>query len=269
MSSHNLRRARPLLGTLVTIALPSVHPEQAHHACDAAFEVIETIQSLMSAHHAFSDLAKISNAQSGETVQVHPWTHEVIGLAQYWFKQSGGAFDPCQAARQLKRPGLTPHARGSLRDLSLLPNHAVLIKQPAMLDFGGIAKGYAVDKAVEQLQALGMTDGVLDAGGDMRAWGQSGSVCEIRHAQFNLRDRRLKKQVRLHNQAIATSVSAPLNSEFVQSASRRRAWQSATVMAPDCVTADALTKWALQSSLLCPELGKILRQHQAKMWRSE
>jgi thiamine biosynthesis lipoprotein len=269
MSAPYLRRARPLLGTLVTIGLLTEKQNLAHQACESAFEVIETIQTLMSAHQASSDLAKISNAQAGETIQVHPWTHEVIGLAQYWFQQSGGAFDPCMAARQLKRPGLTPHAQGSLHDLNLLPHHAVEIKRPVMLDFGGIAKGYAVDKAVQLLQALGMTDGMLDAGGDMRAWGQGHSVCEIRHAQLKLRDRRLKKHLRLHNQSIATSVSAPLNSEFVQTAARRRTWRSATVLAPDCVTADALTKWALQSSLLCPDLGKILRQHKAKMWRSE
>lgn len=269
MSAAHIWRARPLLGTMVTIQLNTPECERAHTAIEDAFKVIEKIQTLMSAHHASSDLGLISRAQSGDKLSIHPWTHEVIGLAQHWFHQSGGAFDPCRAARQLQRPGLAPQADGNVSDVVLLSDEKVLIQQPVMLDFGGIAKGYAVDKAVEHLQQLGLTDGVVDAGGDMRAWGIGYASCEVRHAQRVLRDQRLRKRLKLHNQAVATSVAAPTNPEFVKSLNRRLTWRSATVLAPDCVTADALTKWALQSSLLCPELGKILRQYKAKMWRSE
>lgn len=269
MNAQRIWRARPSLGTVVKIQLHTSEPERAHTAIEEAFEVIEKIQTLMSAHHASSDLGRLSRAQTGETLRIHPWTHEVIGLAQHWFHQSGGAFDPCKAARQLRRPGLAPHADGDFSDVVFLPDAKVLIQQPVMLDLGGIAKGYAVDKAVEQLQQSGMHDGVVDAGGDIRAWGDGHTSCEVRHARAKLRDQRMTQRLRLHNQAVATSVAAPINPEFVKSLNKRHTWRSATVLAPDCVTADALTKWALQSSLLCPELGKILRQYKAKMWRSE
>ena len=269
MNAQRIWRARPLLGTVVTIQLHTSEPERAHTAIEGAFEVIEKIQTLMSAHQASSDLGRLSRAQAGETLSIHPWTHEVMGLAQHWFHQSGGAFDPCKAARQLRRPGIAPQVDGHLSDVVLLSDAKVLIQQPVMLDLGGIAKGYAVDKAVEQLQQLGMPDGVVDAGGDIRAWGIEHASCEVRHASAQLRDRRMTKRLKLHNQAVATSVAAPVNPEFVKSLNRRHTWRSATVLAPDCVTADVLTKWVLQSSLLCPELGKILRQYKAKMWRSE
>lgn len=269
MTHQLIRRARPLLGTVVTLRLRAERADQGHQACEAAFDALGKIQTLMSAHLASSDLGRISRAKPGETLSVHPWTHEVIGLAQYWFHQSGGRFDPCIAARQLRRPGLAVHPLGTLFDVTLLPNHEVVLKQPVMLDLGGIAKGYAVDKAVHTLQAQGISGGVIDAGGDIRAWGDVHSLCEVRHARLHLRDQRFKNRMRLQNQSLATSVSSPINPEFVRTGKQRHNWRSATVMAPDCVTADALTKWALQSSLLCPQLGKILRLHQARMWRSE
>ena len=72
-----------------------------------------------------------------------------------------------------------------------------------------------------------------------------------------------------HLQAHIDWVAAHQDTAFVQSLpGRRGAWQSATVMASDCMTADVLTKWALQSSLLCPQLKAVMRGHQARMWRS-
>jgi thiamine biosynthesis lipoprotein len=43
-----------------------------------------------------------------------------------------------------------------------------------MLDLGGFAKGYAVDRAIETLKAMGITDAIVNAGGDVFAIGQHG-----------------------------------------------------------------------------------------------
>lgn len=42
------------------------------------------------------------------------------------------------------------------------------------LDFGGFAKGFGVDRAMEQLQAMGIGNAIINAGGDLRAIGQRG-----------------------------------------------------------------------------------------------
>jgi thiamine biosynthesis lipoprotein len=39
------------------------------------------------------------------------------------------------------------------------------------VDLGGIAKGYAIDKAVEAMQACGAIGGMVDIGGDIRCFG--------------------------------------------------------------------------------------------------
>jgi hypothetical protein len=74
---------------------------------------------------------------------------------------------------------------------------------------------------------------------------------------------------RLTAGGIATSVAAVDGSDFIPTTHRGQAtWRSATVWARDCMTADVLTKWALQSSPLCPLLRATLRRNGARMWRS-
>ena len=43
-----------------------------------------------------------------------------------------------------------------------------------ILDFGGFAKGYGVDKAVDHLKEIGIENAIVNAGGDLRAIGSKG-----------------------------------------------------------------------------------------------
>jgi thiamine biosynthesis lipoprotein len=171
-----------------------------------------------------------------------------------------------------QRPGLAclNHASAGLHALDVLSDTTVKLQHAIALDVGGIAKGYAVDCAIAALQQHGVAHALINAGGDMRAVGDKAWPVDVRHAQQNLIDVRMRSCQTLHQHALATSVAAPVNSEFVSVRRfQKHRWLSATVQAPDCMTADVLTKWALQSSLLCPQLRQVLRAHQARMWRSE
>lgn len=284
-----VRRARPLLGTMVVLGIDadanadttaspftysSPSPSQLSAWFEAGFDAIAQVQRLMSAHDPDSELAQLSRAPSGACLHLHPWTVDLLRLTRVWWHHSGGAFDPCRAAQRLHarglRPGLAHAASGTLDDLEFLAHGQVRVQRPVMLDLGGIAKGYAVDRAVAAMQAAGATQGLVDAGGDLRAWGATLWPCEIRHAGHGLRSQRLGRLRMLDNSAVATSVAGALNPTFVPRAGLRSwPWRSATVLARDCVTADVLTKWALQSSLLCPQLKAAMRECQASLWRSE
>jgi FAD:protein FMN transferase len=271
MTHSRIVRAQVWLGTLVIIQLDTDQTMGTDSFFEKAFGVFETIHRCMSAHDADSDLARLSVAQAHDVVEVHPWTYEVLQLAQFWFRLSGGAFDPCKAAVKLhpNRPGLSLQNAGSMNDLHFLPDHTIEVLQPVMIDLGGIAKGYAVDRAVDALSALGVISGLVEAGGDLRAWGHRRWPCEVRHARHDLRDRAITTRYPLQQGAMATSASAGVNDEFIQTKrGLKTTWRSATVFAPDCVSADALTKWALQSTRLCPTLTQTLRQFKAHMWRS-
>ena len=277
--------ARALLGTLVSIQVRCAEDAPndcgaaaAHVAMEAAFAAMAHIGRVMSAHDPQSDLARLSQARAGALLRLDPHTVHVIRSAQHWQRVSGGAFDPCVAAGHLSglglRPGLcaTPHGgHDSIHTLRVVSADQVQVAHPLGLDVGGIAKGYAVDQAIAALRAHGITSALVNAGGDMRAIGAHAWRIDVRHARQSVRDGRVPVLRHLVCGALATSVAGLRNPEFVASLGRLRAmsvWQSATVRAHDCMTADVLTKWALQSSLLCPSLRPHLRQCGARMWRS-
>lgn len=268
-----LQRARPLLGTVVAIQLPLEHAgnaAQAMQAVDAAFAEIATIERLMSAHRHDSDLATLARARGGAAITLDARTIAVLQLAQGWCSASRGAFDPRRAGESLARAGLRPglaasaEATASLRSLRFLDACTVVPTGPLPLDLGGIAKGYAVDRAVATLRAHGLACGLVNAGGDLRAFGPRPWSIEVQHPSVTARSRRL---LRLREGAIASSVSSR-DAGFVATRRRPARWQHCTVLARDCATADALTKWALQDPEPSLALRRALRQNGARLWRS-
>jgi thiamine biosynthesis lipoprotein len=270
-----IARARPLLGTVVSIHVkkPSADAERTERAIAEAFAIMSHIGRVMSAHDEDSDLGRLSRASAHQVLTLDEQTVHVIRAAQHWTALSRGAFNPCVAARTLarqhRRPGIAHEATGTLRDIRLLSDTTVELAQAVGLDFGGIAKGYAVDRAIDTLAAHGISNALVNAGGDLRAIGERAWPVDVRHSHTDLMDGRLHSKTHLRQKALATSVSGPLNPEFVLTRHHVSSqWRSVTVQANNCMAADVLTKWAMQSSLLCPDLHAALRQNQGRMWRS-
>jgi thiamine biosynthesis lipoprotein len=282
MATH-LRRAKPMLGTVVMMHLVdarSGEPEECRarlfDAAEAAFASIFAIERTMSAHRPDSDLGRMARALPGATLTLDPHTVAVIRLARYWHALSRGAFDPCIAAARLSGVNGRPAARdesgrkGTLRDIEILSATEVRLERPVGLDFGGIAKGYAVDLAIDTLWQLGVESALVNAGGDMRALGAHAWPVEVR-GRTGFRGSAPQAFRRTRNSAIASSEAQGPTAEFVRTLPRVRtaaSWSSCTVVAHDCVTADALTKWGLQSAEDSSRLRRALRLHKARLWRS-
>ena len=261
------RRAQPLLGTLVEVQIAAMDDaSRAGAAVEAAFTAIAHIDRVMSAHRADSDLARLACAGPGTVVEVDPHTSAVLRLAQHWRRCSRGAFDATAAGARLAARGMRPGiAAACAVPWQLMPDGRVRVSAPAAIDLGGIAKGYAVDRAIDVLLAHGVRCALVNAGGDLRAIGQRPWPVEVRHARVAQRRPRF---TRLRSGALASSVAGTDNAEFVATRSRGRAsWRRATVLARDCVTADALTKWALQDALPSLQLKSALRAVGARLWR--
>src|SRR5579884_3377987 len=179
-----VRRARPLLGTLVDIEVTGIH---AARAMEAAFAEIATIHHLMSFHETQSDVSRINRAAIMEPVTINFRTYEVLRYAQTLAEKSDGAFD-ITVAGNLVKAGFLPEPdraspkplKASFRDITLLENCSVFRKNNAWIDLGGIAKGYAVDRAVLALQSNSIASGIVNAGGDMRIFGEPQPV-HLRH----------------------------------------------------------------------------------------
>ena len=128
-----------MMGTFVEIALTvAVSERRLNSWITAGFAAIEKVEALMSAYRPDSDVSRINRAASGAWIRIHPLTARVLRNSNQLFKASGGAFDiRCQAA---PRAGQAPvDLRGNLARKT----------GPGLIDLGGIAKGFAVDRAVQ------------------------------------------------------------------------------------------------------------------------
>ncbi|MGL4394684.1 MAG: FAD:protein FMN transferase [Brevinema sp.] len=91
-------------------------------------------------------------------------------------------------------------------DLILFTNDAILLKNDAKIDLGAIAKGYAVDVAVDMLKEMGINAGIVNAGGNVKVFGQKPDGEEWRVGIRNPSGGAVEEVVILYDgEAIATS----------------------------------------------------------------
>ena len=250
--SSEIRRARPLLGTIVQIR---ARGPDASIAIEAAFCEIETIHRLMSFHESSSDISRVNRAEPGEIVHLDWRTHEVLADAQLMSRVSAGAFDVTVGGKLseenvLPKPAQAKRfdSKASFQDLILLPDHCITLTRRAWIDVGGIAKGYAVDRAAITLKKFGVVSAVVNAGGDLCVIGAAQPV-HIRHPENPSLTLPLG---RILNSAVASSSGCfsdrghihAINDPLVDPRRNRRVdWRSSvTVIASRCIVADALTK---------------------------
>jgi thiamine biosynthesis lipoprotein len=250
-----IRRCRPLLGTFVEIGASSSKAQDLARGIEAAFLAVEGVHRLMSFHEPESDVSRMNRDAFHKPVRVHPWTWRVLKAAEEFSRHSDGVFD-VTTARQLVRWKYLPKrpvcgGRGSWRDIIVEENCHVCFRRPLIVDLGGIAKGFAVDRAVEVLEEKSVTSGIVNAGGDLRVFGRAWQLVHLRRPE---QPTRVAGAVKLRRRAIATSgiyllrkkVRGGCVSPLLDGRSGRAAREliSVTVAAADCMTADALTKIA-------------------------
>jgi thiamine biosynthesis lipoprotein len=246
MTTHTAARLRPAFGTLVAIDAQAPDALVVGRGIAAAFEVISSIERLMHPSREGSDLALLAACPAGHCMRVHAWTWEVLQLCQQFNRSSRGIFDPCLDT-----------AVGRIADLELMSSGSVRPRVPLRVDLGGIAKGYAVDRAIEALRDAGCDAGLVNAGGDLAAFGSRSRdiVCRGPHGA--------ERVVELRDAALATSAvvnpSRPSEHRGYYHGVHRTplAFGQVTVIAASAGVADALTKCLLFAD---PDLRRDLLQ---------
>lgn len=241
-----------MLGTLVEIGAVGAN---ATAGIEAAFREIETVHHLMSFHEESSDVSHINRASPREIVQINPRTYEVLSCARMISRLSAGAFDVTVGGKLVEQ-GVLPRPYGSqsfdeeasFEDVVLLRNNLVKVKRRLWIDLGGIAKGYAVDRAVKVLKNNAVVSGIVNAGGDLYVFGDPQPI-HIRHPE----DASLVLPLGfVVNSAVASSSGCFAHAAHGGKATEPlidpkrntsvRCQQGITMIAARCVIADALTK---------------------------
>lgn len=273
-ASADIRRARPLLGTFVEIEVAAGNRSMA--AIDAAFEAVAQVHRLMSFHERDSDISRLNREACHRPTAVHPWTFQVLEMAVEMHRRSNGIFDVA-VAPALQAIGLLPSTgenssiarRPRLRDaIELLPGHAVRFRRADVaIDLGGIAKGFAVDRALEVLRSLDVENGLVNAGGDLAAFGAKSNTVHIRHPRHPGQS---VCSIEVCNGALASSArrcdpfekAETASSAVIDPATDRPSQliDGATVCASSCMVADALTKVVMLGGA---DAGDLLEHYEA------
>ena len=250
------RRAQPWLGTLVDITIFDALDAAIVRDCfDQAFQQIAEVHRLMSFHDMLSDVSAINRAAVGAPVTVDARTVAVIALAIQLTQISGSIFNIACAScllewqlLPLQQPEVPAYLAGDC-GLVITADGRIQKNRPIVIDLGGIAKGYAVDQAILRLIDCGVSSACVNAGGDLRVIGSHSIPVGIRDPE-NVTG--IARQIDISDAALATSApyfSARQHNGKVMSAlvdgrtgEPIIAQRSVSVIAPNCMIADALTK---------------------------
>lgn len=180
-----MQRSQPLLGTFVTITAFGPDRETLQRAVSDAFEEFRRSDALLSVHRQDSELARLNAAAGRGPVAVSPELAEALKKAQEISLRTGGAFDVTIGPlaqlwgfiwKEHRLPTTEELARvlpltGHTNLVLFADGRVELRKAGMMLDFGGIGKGMAVDRAIEVLERAGVSGAMVKAGGDLRVTG--------------------------------------------------------------------------------------------------
>jgi len=245
------------MGTIVEIILIGENQKRAEKSALQAFQEIRRIEQLMSPTMEKSDVFLINQSAGRKWVRVSPETFYAIKKSIEISEQSDGGFDITvgpliklwQKAREKEHPPSEEDLRRTLdlvgfRNIMISPDEKILLKKDGMsIDLGGIAKGYAVDRAFDILRGLGYRNLIVNAGGDLRVGGMKFSQPWFIGIQNPRNPEKVVAKIPLTDGAIATS--GDYEKYFIYQGKRYH-----HILNPK----DGLPAWGCQSvSVLCEE----------------
>ena len=254
-----IKETRVALGTFVTIDIRN-NISNKQSILDSAFSLIEKYEKQLSFSEPNSEISKINKCRE-EKIQVSLELAYLLQKSMQISEFTNGAFDITIGAitekydfveKKIPSTEQISQKIGLVNYKKLKIENNVLIKENSNIhiDLGGIAKGFIIDKVVEYLRNQGIENAGVDAGGDMfvmkneRSCGWKIGIQHPRHKG------EIFGEVCLKNMAIVTSgdyarysiqkgkrIHHIFDPETGLSADKSI---SATVIAPDATTADAL-----------------------------
>ena len=265
------------MDTTVSITVIENDTEKATTAVKDAFNEIIRIEGLMSPEEESSEIY-VLNHSGTSWVNLSPETIYVLKKSLYYSEISGGCFDPTVKPlvdmwmKKVKTQGKIPDPTDLSDELELVGwenlvideenGWARFLKEGMQVTLGGIAKGYAIDRACEVLEKSGVKQALVDVGGDIRTIGAKSWTVAIQHPR---QESEWLGIIELENEAVATS--GDYRRFFFLGSTRihhiinpktgypAEACMSVTVVTENCIDADALSTTVF---VMGPDDGKEL-----------
>ncbi|WP_434748443.1 FAD:protein FMN transferase [Paenibacillus amylolyticus] len=250
--------------------------EQLLNQINRAFDAFRQVEQACSRFSPESELMKACS-QIGKPVPISPFLFEPLKLAVHMAELTSGVFDPT-VGKRMEQHGFNRHyltrqymdspvlESATYRDIVLdETRQTMLLRKPAVIDLGAVAKGFAIDLAAHELQQF---DGfIVNAGGDLYAGGrdEQGEPWKIDIQHPAIRNE-IIYTLALSNEAICTSGSYERKSATTEGVHHLihpvtghspKEWVSSSVIAPYAMMADIFSSAVM---LLGKEEGQQLMQ---------
>jgi len=218
-----VERAIFTMGSIVTIKAYHADEGLCGIAIDEAFHEMKIVDSLMSVFDERSELSLLNREGGKREITVDSRIIEITEHARQFYRRTGGAFDPtieplmalfgfrdekqfhhCPSDQTI---AATLESVGMNRVVTDSERSSMNFEHPrTQLDFGGIAVGYAIDRAVLALKARGIESAIVNHSGDIYAIGAppDDDAWEIGITDPGATDAVITT-VRIRNQALSTS----------------------------------------------------------------
>jgi len=258
-NDKTIKRATIAMGTTMEIQVRGVNEETADKAINDSFAEIRRLDTLFSTYLTGNEMWRINNSKS-DSIIVDDEVFYILKKCDEFWKQTGGAFDPAvgnlieltgfekdnpdlpspeKIQEVLKKIGWK-HIRLIQPNILIKPKH---IK----LSFNACIPGYAAERVSVILQKNGISDFLVNAGGEIFAKGNNWKI-GIQHPR---KQNELLNTIKLDN--IAVSTSGDYEQYFKKNGKRythifnpvtgysANECEAVTVIARDALTSDALS----------------------------
>lgn len=181
------KKVLKLMGNRFELSVVWQNETEAMHLIEQAVEEIRRIEKLLTTYSEDSQTSLINQQAGIAPVKVDREVFELIRRSQKISAVTQGAFDITYGSvdKRLwnfdKNMTALPDADTARQSVHLINYQNVILdeeactvflKKPGMrIGFGGIGKGYAAEQAKSVLKSLGVTSGIVNASGDLTAWG--------------------------------------------------------------------------------------------------
>ena len=174
------------MGIAPNLIVYAPDPDVAERWLDRGEEAVHQVDRLMSTYKPRSEVSRLNRTDAGVWQPVSAELAYVLKLSRYLSTQSRGRFDITvrpliELWKQAGRTGRLPtdleiraaktRVGWQAVELDELLLRVRFTRAGMSVDLGAVAKGFAVDRAVRAMQTAGATAGLVEAGGDLYAFG--------------------------------------------------------------------------------------------------